>query len=74
MNPQGEIVGEYEDAVTGRLRGFHLYKGVFTTFDWPGAVHTFLNHIDPSGNIIGHYTAVDGRRHGFLLRRRARDG
>jgi uncharacterized membrane protein len=69
MNPRGEIVGEYEDALTGRLRGFHLYKGRFTTIDWPGAVHTFLNDIDPAGNIIGHYTDSDGRRRGFLLRR-----
>ena len=39
----------------------------FTTFDFPGAVRTQGDGINPGGEIVGHYTDTAGKEHGFLL-------
>ena len=62
INPSGEIVGVYTDAV-GKQHGFLLSGGQFTTIDVPGALAgvagtlpTVARGISPSGEIVGQYT------------------
>jgi len=63
INPRGDIVGVYTDAV-GRQHGFLLSDGTFATIDVPGALAgvdgtlpTVARGISPSGKIVGQYTA-----------------
>jgi hypothetical protein len=63
INPGGDIVGTYTDAV-GKQHGFLLSGGQFTTIDVPGALvgvggtlPTIARGISPSGEIVGQYTA-----------------
>ena len=39
----------------------------FISFDFPGAVSTQANGINPAGNIVGYYADAEGTNHGFLL-------
>ncbi len=39
----------------------------FTTLDFPGAVHTFLQGINNAGQIVGQYTDSTGKSHAFLF-------
>jgi hypothetical protein len=61
INPAGDIVGSYTDAV-GMKHGFLLSRGQFTTIDVPGALAgvggflpTVATGISPSGDIVGDY-------------------
>jgi hypothetical protein len=63
INPAGDIVGAYVDAV-GAQHGFLLRGGQFTTIDVPGALAgvvgtlpTVARGISPSGDIVGSFTA-----------------
>jgi len=63
INPGGDIVGVYTDAV-GKQHGFLLSGGQFTTIDVPGALvgatgtlPTIARGINPSGKIVGQFTA-----------------
>ena len=56
INPKGDIVGVYTDAV-GAQHGFLLSRGQFTMIDAPGAVATVARGISPTGDIVGQYTA-----------------
>jgi len=63
INPAGDIVGTYTDAVGGQ-HGFLLSGGQFTTIDVPGvlvgatgALPTVARGISPSGEIVGSFTA-----------------
>jgi len=63
INPSGDIVGVYTDAV-GRQHGFLLSRGQFATVDVPGALAgvggtlpTIARGISSSGEIVGQYTA-----------------
>lgn len=63
INPGGDIVGVYTDAV-GKQNGFLLSGGQFTTIDVPGALvgvsgtlTTVARGISPSGAIVGQYIA-----------------
>lgn len=63
INPAGDIVGTYSDAV-GRQHGFLLSGGQFTTIDVPGSLvgvagtlPTIARAIGPSGDIVGQFTA-----------------
>lgn len=62
INPAGEIVGGYRDAV-GAQHGFVLSGGQFTSIEVPGAIAgaagilpTTARGISPSGDIVGNYT------------------
>jgi hypothetical protein len=62
INPGGEIVGDYRDAV-GAAHGFVLSGGQFTAIEVPGAIAgvagilpTVAKGINPSGDIVGDYT------------------
>jgi probable HAF family extracellular repeat protein len=63
INPDGDIVGTYTDAVGGQ-HGFLLSGGQFTTIDVPGSLvgatgtlPTTVRGIDPAGDIVGSFTA-----------------
>ncbi len=63
INPAGDIVGSYTDAL-GHSHGFLLSKGQFTTIDVPGelagvggTLPTGAAGINPAGDIVGTYTA-----------------
>jgi hypothetical protein len=55
INPSGDIVGVYTDAV-GMSHGFLLSDGQFTTIDVPNAVSTTARAISPTGHIVGQNT------------------
>lgn len=40
----------------------------FTTIDYPGATATFVDGINPAGDMVGGYYASDYNEHAFLLR------
>ncbi len=63
INPAGDIVGFYNDAV-GKVHGFLFSRGQFTTIDVPGTLTgvagdlpTVARGINASGEIVGNYTA-----------------
>ena len=63
INPAGDIVGTYNDAVGGQ-HGFLLSHGQFNTIDVPGwlvgasgALPTVARGINPEGDIVGSFTA-----------------
>lgn len=63
INPTGDIVGTYTDAV-GLQHGFLLSGGQFAAVDVPGSLAgvtgilpTIARGINPSGDIVGQYTA-----------------
>ena len=66
INPQGDIVGFYNDS-SGNSHGFLLSNGSFITIDAPGAVGTEGNAINPRGDIVGDFNDSSGSDHGFLL-------
>jgi probable HAF family extracellular repeat protein len=69
INPRGEIVGLYVLA-DGSTHGFHLYKSVLTTIDYPDptALGTITATPSPNGEIVGWYDDADANSHGFILR------
>lgn len=70
INPRGNIVGAYDDAL-GREHGFVLQKGEFTTIDYPGATWTDAYGINPRGDVVGQYGWSENgtnTTHGFLWR------
>lgn|SRR5215472_7742281 len=63
INPAGDIVGSYADAV-GKSHGFLLSSGQFTSIDVPGALvgvagtlPTTARGINAGGSIVGNFTA-----------------
>ena len=57
INPEGDIVGAYDDALG--QHAFILRNGEYTAFDWPGALWTNANGINPQGDIVGQYGWYD---------------
>ena len=62
INPAGDIVGGYRDAV-GAAHGYVLSGGQFTSIEVPGAIAggagilpTTARGINPGGDIVGNYT------------------
>jgi probable HAF family extracellular repeat protein len=68
INPQGDIVGFYEDS-SGNSHGFLLSKGKFTTIDGPEAVQTRAFNINPRDDIVGSYIDSSGNSHGSVRRK-----
>lgn len=56
VNPGGQVVGWYFDAVG--IHGYLLDDGVYTTIDVPGADHTRAIDITPQGDILGIYQSA----------------
>jgi len=59
------MVGVYVSA--GAFHGFLLSDGQFSTIDFPGAINTTANGINPRGDIVGRHDTPDGVSHGYLL-------
>ena len=53
----------------GKMRGFLLDGQGFTTIDFPNTQQTLAAGINPQGHIVGYYKDLNGRDHGYLLRR-----
>jgi hypothetical protein len=74
LNPSGELSGFYCSdpacGTTGNSSTNHSFvvskKGVFTTFDPPGAVSSTASTVNPSGAVVGAYTDSGGVTHGYL--------
>jgi probable HAF family extracellular repeat protein len=73
INIHGQVVGSWQDSVTGLGHGFVLSDGVYRSFDVPGARGTYPQDINDDGRIVGAYDlpSQEGRvcceTHGFLL-------
>jgi uncharacterized membrane protein len=67
INPKGEIVGPYLGQ-DGKIRGFVLSAGRFTTIDFPDTASVLAQGINPEGTIVGYYRDLSGRDRGFVLR------
>lgn len=78
LDPQGDVIGSYDDA--DRVRhGFFWRDGKFTTVDDPHAGHgppragspegTTLYDINGAGDITGRYYNSNHEAHSFVLRR-----
>lgn len=69
INPQGEIVGYYQDA-SGKWRGFYRSAwGEFTPLDVPGALATYARRINAKGQIAGYFRDSGNVMRGFVLSR-----
>jgi hypothetical protein len=79
INPAGDIAGNYTGS--GEVpapcgcsgHGFVYRNGTFSSFDFPGAIATLNQGINPRGDIVGIYMDRAGRRHGFLAPRGAEE-
>jgi len=61
-----EIVGLFED--TKGTHGFILSKNIFTRFDVPGALSTFVTAVNARGDMAGGYVDAQHTLHGFFFR------
>jgi len=71
INPQGQIVGMWQDASGGQgTHGYVLDEGVFTSIDIPNGINTQAYGVSPNGEIGGFFTEKTGPKvHGFVLDR-----
>jgi len=75
LNPSGEISGftcsDPACGLTGALNISHSFvrskKGVFTSFDPPGAISSNASAVNPSGEVVGAYTDNAGNGHGYIF-------
>ena len=70
INNRGDIVGSFGDA-QGRLHGYVLRKGTFTTLDFPGqgVASTVAKGINDRGEVAGFYVINGDSIHGFVWNR-----
>ncbi len=68
INNAGQIVGAFETG-DGRVHGYLLSGGAFTTIDFPGALGTYAFGINKSGQVVGMalYVSPTFFVHGFLF-------
>ena len=76
LNNSGDIVNTYASGtpygnlanknVYGNVHGLLMSGAVFTSIDPPGAVETVAVGINDSRQVVGVYTDVNGRWHGYL--------
>jgi hypothetical protein len=75
INPSGEMAGftctDPACGNTGNPNTSHSFveskKGVFTSFDPPGAISSTASTVNPAGAVVGAYTDNAGNGHGYLL-------
>jgi hypothetical protein len=41
--------------------------GIFSSIDFPDAIFTTANDINPGGDIVGRHDTADGKAHGYVL-------
>jgi len=63
INNNGTIAGWYSDPVA--THGFFLSNGIYTSFDYPGAIFTVIEGINDAGDFVGRYFPINGPYHGF---------
>ncbi len=51
----------------GKMVGFTLIDGVFTTYDFPGSQGVYFYALGNDGKAAGHYLDSDGLYHGVIL-------
>jgi len=70
INNRGDIVGSFGDA-QGRLHGYVLQNGTFTTLDFPaqGVNSTVAKGINDRGAVAGFYVINGESIHGFVWNR-----
>ena len=75
LNPSGEMSGFYcSDPACGTFGATttnHSFtvskKGVFSSFDPPGAISSQASTVNPSGTVVGFYVDGSGVGHGYQL-------
>jgi uncharacterized membrane protein len=68
INPQGDILGTYQDERLSYFnQGFLLSGGVFSGFNIPGGPAIFPNGMNPRGDIVGGVCCGTGPSGAFLL-------
>lgn len=65
VNRHGAIVGWSQTSV-GITSGWLLKHGHFQSLQFPGSLFTQIFAINDRADIVGSYTAQDGRTHGFI--------
>jgi hypothetical protein len=71
VNPAGQLIGIYisdqklVEKQVGLDHAFLLSGGVQYLFDFPGSTSTDGNALNDSGLVVGSYTDVSGREHGY---------
>jgi hypothetical protein len=69
LNSKGAVAGSYFSGSSPPIRGYVLEKGVYRTFDVPGAGGSFgtqVNGMNDSGVLVGPYSDGDDVFHGFI--------
>jgi probable HAF family extracellular repeat protein len=64
IGPNGMLAGVYGDLSSG-FKSFVWFQDNFISIEMPGAFHTFVNDISPSGVVVGRYLDATGH-HGFV--------
>jgi len=68
INDSGQVTGFFLDSVDFSItHAFFLFRGVFTTVDYPGATITGFFGINERGDAVGGCTCIDGKSHGLLF-------
>ena len=66
-NDFGDYAGNTRSPDGEKTIGFTLIDGVFTTYDFPGAVNTYFYAFDNAGKAAGHYKGPDNLYHGVIM-------
>jgi hypothetical protein len=48
-------------------RGFVRVKGKWSSLNYPGAAHTVARGMNNKGQVVGHWTTMEGHKRGFVL-------
>ncbi len=65
VNSSGEVVGIYDDPVTGDADGYLLSGSTYTSIVVPGATYTYTEGLNKYGVVAGYYFDTSGNSHGF---------
>ncbi len=67
VNDSGIVVGFYTACTPGCYNhGFALRSGRYLSLDYPGAVETYADGVNGSGQIVGSYTFDQQTYHGYV--------
>ena len=63
-----DYAGNTRQADGEKMVGFTLIDGIFTTYDFPGAKHTYFYALGNNGDAAGHSEDSEGLHHGVVLK------
>jgi probable HAF family extracellular repeat protein len=66
LNDLGGILGQFTDSA-GQARGFLLFQGKLTTFNFPGAFETIASDLSRNGIIVGSFDNGGDTTHPFMV-------